>query len=90
MSLKKTITDYRIVVLPRGHVLIGNFEQLDDACVLKSASVIRRWGTTQGLGELAEKGPLSETKLDPCNGVVRFNANAVIFTIDTEAALWVK
>jgi len=77
-------------VLPRGNVLVGEFEQVDDSCTLKNANVIRRWGTTRGLGELAENGPTENTKLDPSNGVVRFNAQAVIYTIDTDAKLWAK
>jgi len=32
---------------------------------------IRKWGTTVGLGELAIRGPLVDTILDPC-GVVSF------------------
>jgi hypothetical protein len=33
---------------------------------LLNASVIRSWGTTAGLGEIAIKGPTKETVLDYC------------------------
>jgi hypothetical protein len=88
--LKKINEDWRIVVLPRGHVLVGAFDQEGDGCTLKEASVIRRWGTKKGLGELAQEGPKADTTLDPANGIVRFNANAVIMTIDTDIKLWQK
>lgn len=90
MSLKKLNEDYRIVVLDRGNVLVGQFEQLEEGCVLRNASVIRRWGTSKGLGELVKNGPLPNTILDECNGVVRFREAAVLFTIDTEANKWIK
>src|ERR1035437_6428140 len=64
---KKNITPSKkqIVVLNRGWVVIGNYFEKGDECTLTEASVIRKWGTTQGLGELAEKGKLADTVLDP-------------------------
>ena len=32
----------------------------------KNAKVIRRWGTTNGLAQLAIEGPTRETQLEPC------------------------
>lgn len=55
----------KIVILQRGWVFVGDFYQKGYDCTLKNASCIRRWGTTNGLGELAQKGPLPETKLEP-------------------------
>lgn len=77
----------QIVVLDRGWVFVGDVERGPDDLVIRKASCIRRWGTANGLGELAEKGPRRETKLDPA-GTVRAPAKALIFTLDTEAALW--
>ncbi len=54
-----------IVILQRGWIVVGDFTQEGSQCVMRNGSVIRRWGTTKGLGELAVKGPLPETKLDP-------------------------
>lgn len=56
--------DIKIVVLQRGHVAVGHFSQDGDLCVLKGASIIRKWGTTKGLGEIAYEGPTVKTVLD--------------------------
>lgn len=42
----------KIVILPRGWNMIGYYSQEGTRCKLENASVIRRWGTTKGLGEL--------------------------------------
>ena len=59
-------TKKQIVILNRGWCLIGDYSEKGDECTLDNASVIRVWGTTKGLGELAEEGEKSNTKLDPC------------------------
>jgi hypothetical protein len=45
--------------------------------------VIRRWGTTKGLGELVN-GPLEDTVLDPA-GIVRAHKLAVVMQIECPA-----
>lgn len=80
-------TDYRIVILQRGWVAVGAFYQEGANCRLENASVIRRWGTTKGLGELAEGGPTKNTVLDPA-GTFRFHELAVVATLDTEEQKW--
>lgn len=88
MATKKaTATDIRIVILQRGWVVVGRYQQKGDEISLTGAKVIRRWGTTQGLGELASSGPLPNTKLDP-SPVVRFHPLTVIATIDCDPAKW--
>jgi hypothetical protein len=54
-----------IVVLDRGFVVVGNVVLSGNYVVINDCSCIRRWGTKKGLGELAMKGPLAETVLDP-------------------------
>src|ERR1700682_6498706 len=63
---KKNIkpTKKQIVILNRGWVVIGEYSEKGDECTLTNASVIRKWGTTNGIGELAEKGKLADTVLD--------------------------
>lgn len=56
----------KIVVLQRGWVVVGDVSRMGTQLIIENAAVIRRWGTTQGLGELAMNGPTSETVLDPC------------------------
>lgn len=81
-------TEIKIVVLQRGWVLIGKFERKDDQCKLHQASVIRNWGTTKGLGELAQNGPTSSTKLDKCNGLVEFEALTMVLSISVDESKW--
>ncbi len=54
-----------IVILQRGWVVVGRFSQAGSECTISNGFVIRLWGTSKGLGELASDGPLSGTKLDP-------------------------
>lgn len=76
-----------IVVVDRGWVFVGRIQRGPDELVIHDASCIRRWGTTQGLGELALHGPRPKTVLDPM-GAVRIPARAVIFTLETEVSRW--
>jgi hypothetical protein len=76
--------------LQRGHVLIGRFERDGSECKLHNASVIRSWGTSRGLGELAQNGPLTNTKLDKCNGLVEFDYLTVVFTLSVEETKWLN
>ncbi len=43
-------------VLQRGWVMVGEFSKVGSDCSLTNAAVIRYWGTTKGLGEIAENG----------------------------------
>lgn len=58
-----------IYVCDRGFVLVGRPREQkrgDDARFIyfDDFAVVRSWGTSEGLGELADKGPLPNTKLD--------------------------
>jgi hypothetical protein len=78
-----------IVILDRGWVYVGLISFEGDWCVIRQARNIRRWGTTRGLGELAQRGPLPSTVLDPA-GTVQVPLHALIATLDTEARLWIS
>lgn len=80
--------DLKIVILQRGWVMIGKLERNGSECKLHNASVIRNWGTTRGLGELATEGKKKDTKLDPCGGVVEFDYLTVVATIAVDASKW--
>jgi len=58
-----------------------------DDVFIGNASVIRVWGTTKGLGEMAMGGPTKDTVLDPC-GVVRANKGSVVLYIDCVESKW--
>ena len=83
-------SDVKIVILQRGWVMVGRFERNGSDCKLHGASVIRSWGTTKGLGEIAGNGPTQNTKLDPTNGVVEFDYLTIVATISCEAKKWEK
>lgn len=71
----------KIVVLQRGWIVVGDVHHEGTTVVVNSASVIRRWGTTNGLGQLALAGATKETILDLC-GTVRAHELAVVMYID--------
>ena len=76
----------RIVVLQRGWVVAGLVGQVGQELVITGAKVIRRWGTSKGLGELAD-GPLTGTTLDDA-GTVRAHVLSVVLMIDVDAEKW--
>ena len=79
-------TTTRIVVLQRGWIVAGTYAEDGDEITVSGAKVIRRWGTTKGLGELTS-GPLADTIVDPA-GTVRAHRLAVVMTIDCEPGAW--
>ena len=79
--------DIKIVILQRGWVMIGKFERTGSECKLHNASVIRKWGTTNGLGELSN-GKLPDTILDKCYGIVEFDYLTVVATIAVKEDKW--
>ena len=76
-----------IVILDRGFVLVGDARVDGDWVVTTNASIIRRWGTTKGLGELAANGPLAKTVLDPI-GTMRSPLRALIGLVACEPSKW--
>ena len=77
----------KIIVLDKGWVMVGDMEEDGDFYLISNAYVIRRWGTSEGLGELASKGPLSETKLEP-TPLVKAHKDKIIFTINCDEEKW--
>jgi hypothetical protein len=87
MKETKTLRGFAIVVADRGFVYVGYVEVDDQWCVITEAFNVRKWGTTGGLGQLAQEGPQEGTVLDPA-GTVRVPLRAVMHLIDTEASKW--
>lgn len=77
--------DIRIVIAHRGFVYVGRIEKEGTEVRILNAKNVRRWGTTKGLGELAEKGPLPETILDDY-GIVRIHELAIVNSIDCSSS----
>ena len=80
--------DIRIVILQRGWTMVGRLERNGSECKLANAAVIRTWGTTKGLGEIAKNGPTESTKLDKTHGVVEFDYLTVVAAITCEEKAW--
>lgn len=80
-----------IFVMERGFVLVGRIaDESPLEITLYDVSVVRIWGTTKGIGELAMKGPLSGTQLDrEPNGTI-INKLCCYRRIPCDAAKWDK
>ena len=85
-SLISDDTSVRIVVLQRGWVAVGRYVEDGDDVTIYNGKIIRRWGTTRGLGELVN-GPGEDTVLDLA-GTIRTHRLGVMFTIDCNAKAW--
>ena len=78
-----------LILLPRGWVFVGECREDNGTLFVTNASVIRRWGTTKGLPELANNGPLDSTVLDgKCE--LEFPMTAVIGKIKCSKEAWAK
>lgn len=75
-----------IVLGNRGNTVVGDLTIKGNTGYLSNASVIRRWGTTDGLGELALKGPTESTKLDSC-GTFEFELRTTCGMIKVTSSL---
>jgi len=75
-----------IVLGNRGNTVVGDLKIKGTTGYLSNASVIRRWGTTNGLGELALKGPTETTKLDSC-GTFEFELLTTCGMIKVQSSL---
>ena len=79
----------KIAILQRGWIFIGKFSKEGSACKMTDAYNIRTWGTTKGLGELAENGPTDKTNLDKVNDL-QFHELTTIALIDCDDKVWKK
>lgn len=66
----ETMGPQQIVIADRGWVWVGKVTVSGETLVIEEARNVRRWGTTRGLGELAENGPTESTRLDPVGRIV--------------------
>lgn len=73
----------QIVIAQRGWVFVGNVTRTENEVLIEDAAVVRRWGTTRGLGQLAAEGPTERTILDPCP-TVRIHPLAIVATMDCD------
>lgn len=71
----------QIVITEGSWNLIGPTKDTEYGIEMQEAAVIRVWGTTAGIGQIAINGPTDKTILDPC-GTVHIPNHAVIMRID--------
>ena len=72
----------QIIVADRGWVFVGDvFSDVNGDKLINDTKVVRVWGTTKGLGELALTGPTSKTVLDEA-GTVRVPSRSVVAIFD--------
>jgi hypothetical protein len=88
LSLDQPSTGLLISVLQRGWVVLGNFTSEGEFDYMDKGYVVRKWGTSEGLGQL-HGGPTKETILDPIQDVRNHNL-AKIFTIKVDQDAWLK
>ncbi len=81
-----------IFVCERGMVLVGRVVEEDTLSVtLNDCAIIRRWGTTKGLGQLAIEGPKTETVFDPePDGTKLFKMGNIYRQIPCNQKKWEK
>jgi len=72
-------TTKQIVVLQRGWIVVGDVQKANTEVHINNCAVIRIWGTSKGLGEIAQNGPTSKTKLDPCPPVTVHPLSVVLY-----------
>jgi hypothetical protein len=84
---KKIEAEIRIVILQRGWVAVGRYHRRGGYVRLTDAAVVRRWGTTKGLGELAARGPMPDTILDFCPPL-EFHVLTEVFSMECCQERW--
>ena len=84
---KSSVDPVRIVVLQRGWVVVGRFSRNKSECSLRNGHVVRTWGTTKGLGEIAMGGPTANTVLDSIP-VSYFHELTVVFYMECDEQKW--
>lgn len=76
-----------IAVLDRGWVIAGECKSDEAWLHIEHAQCVRLWGTTKGLGELAECGPQANTKMDPMPDV-QAPKKALLFLVKCNPKKW--
>jgi hypothetical protein len=76
-----------IAVLIYGWVIVGEKESEDNHFVFRNTKVIRTWGTTKGLGELALKGPTPSTVLENA-GTIHVSSSSIVLQIECRGDQW--
>lgn len=78
-----------IIVVEAGWVFSGDVVEgnLPDTIAVENAAVIRKWGTTDGLGQLAYFGTTDETELDFCTAPA-IPKSKILFILPVVSPAW--
>lgn len=77
-----------IVVAERGWIFVGHADTDGDGGIdMHDAQVVRRWGTTNGLAQLATCGPQPDTRLEGASPV-RIPCRSVVVVFECDEAKW--
>jgi hypothetical protein len=79
--------DIRIVILQRGWVVVGRYYEDGNKRRIESGYVIRAWGTTRGLGQIATEGPTDKTILDAVS-TVHFHEQGEVASLVCTHSSW--
>lgn len=79
-----------LVVADRGHVWVGDVTTGENFAIVQNARIVRRWGTENGINELANNGPAESTRLDAEADVVKVAMKAIIALIPCREESWKK
>lgn len=80
---------FHIAILQRGWVVVGDLFKSGSDYRMRNAAVIRNWGSTKGLGEIAIRGPTKKTILDK-TPPLRFHEQTVVAFMICESDEWKK
>ncbi len=69
--------EIRIVILQRGWVVVGRVFQSGVELRVENGYVVRVWGTSKGLGEIATNGPTEKTILDPIPTLIAHEGSVI-------------
>ena len=78
----------QIFVLQRGWVVVGRRNREGSTIRINNASVIRVWGATSGLGEIAANGPSQSTILDPLPYGATVHELGIVMAINCTESRW--
>jgi hypothetical protein len=81
----------RILVLDRGWVVVGRCQEPTECGLwikVRNGRVVRRWGTTRGLEEIANEGPRTGTQLDDAVAEQSIPVRAIVRVLECKEKPW--
>jgi hypothetical protein len=89
MQRSEKLEGFGIAIVDHGFVYVGELEIDGKWCVVRNGHNIRRWGTTEGIGQLALDGPQPETILDKVT-TIHVPIHALVHILESDRCKWTK